>query len=452
MPPAREVPGDERRVVERAQQQLHRERSFTRGKDDRAAGSERGLHPRRQLDRPPIGPYRHRLGRARVRAIFEPHRHAQAEAGLHALQREPPRHHAADAIGLVQVLAAPRAAADRHAGAISVHHQLLPGRTVVAGRAAAEEHAGGVERELRQRRRGVARDTHGAQGHAKRLLRMAAHLQPVGVHRMMQRHRYGARHEAPVAQLVAAHDHLAVGTDRPLRVLRAQGVQRPRDAPRGPQRARQETGGRRGLRIADADALVVGEMPQFLPVLPAMLDPERAGVDVQRLGQRIPAAAIAGRTVGVAHPSFDAVCDVRHARGIESDQPGHEHAVEGAGRLDAALAVRVDARHLTDDAVGQRVAELVGVSGEHPLRHRRADAGTFLMQSLLHGVSPPQGCLSNGGMRLTGQAGAAQKRSSPPSSSATRTDGRSTRRRCSCASVRLCTPPSVTITARRTRC
>ena len=177
--------------------------------------------------------------------------------------------------------------------------------------------------------------------------------------------------------LLAAHDHLAVGADRALRVALLQRVQRARDAPRGPQRTGQMAGLGRRLRIADADALVVRQMPQFLPILAALLDAQRAGVDVQRLGQRIPAATVARGAVGVAHPVRDARADVGQAHGVESDQPGHEHAVEGAGHLDADLAVGVEARHLADDAVGDRVTEFVGVTGQHPLGDSRINSGAW---------------------------------------------------------------------------
>ena len=57
---------------------------------------------------------------------------------MHALQGQPTREQTAHPVGLVEVLAAPGAAANRHARSVGVHHELLAGGAVVTCGAAAE--------------------------------------------------------------------------------------------------------------------------------------------------------------------------------------------------------------------------------------------------------------------------------------------------------------------------
>ena len=125
--------------------------------------------------------------------------------------------------------------------------------------------------------------------------------------------------------------------------------------------------------------------------------------------------------------------------------------VEGAGRLDAALPVTIRAHHLADDAVGQGVAQLVGVAGKDPLRNGRVHVvHVDLHRWLQYLIGFQWPALSSAGIGVTGQPSWAQKLPSQPSSSPTRTRGRLRRRRSTSAVGIFCTSPSVITTARTT--
>ena len=106
----------------------------------------------------------------------------------------------------------------------------------------------------------------------QRALCVPSQREPVGVFGVVQRHRHGVGLEAAVLAFRAAYDHLAVRADRTLRCRLLPRVQGLGDAPCSPQCAGQVVGLRRVLCVADADALVVRQVPQFLPLAAALLD------------------------------------------------------------------------------------------------------------------------------------------------------------------------------------
>jgi hypothetical protein len=56
---------------------------------------------------------------------------------------------------------------------------------------------------------------------------------------------------------------------------------------------------------------------------------------------------------------------------VRRDAPGEHDLVEHARDFDAALAAGVRGPHEVDDAVGDRVAQPVGVAGQDELGHGR---------------------------------------------------------------------------------
>jgi hypothetical protein len=133
------------------------------------------------------------------------------------------------------------------------------------------------------------------------------------------------------------------------------------------------------VRIAHADRLVVGDFAELRLALLERTEAEVRG-DPELLGGGAPIGVVAGAAVDVAHDRVE----VDLGGALASDATGEEDLIAMDRHLDADEGARLALEGRLHEAVGDGVAKLVGMAGQHDLgrseRDGHRDPPSFRMQ------------------------------------------------------------------------
>ena len=166
----------------------------------------------------------------------------------------------------------------------------------------------------------------------------------------------------PVTVLTHDHQHLAVRTETEVRQLRPEVVQPACDTRDEPLFHREMQRPGPVDRVADADRLVVRQHPALrLPVHQGSEAQIRVDPEIFRRG--LPLIVVAGGPVDVA----DDAVDVDRFGAARGDATRHKHPVAVHSDLDADECTGLERGRRGDEAVRDRVAQLVGVTREDEL-------------------------------------------------------------------------------------